>query len=119
MDFQKIGSYLFSIPFIIFGMMHFMMGGQMAGMVPSFIPGGVFWVYLTGLALVLAGVSIIIQKKAKLASLLLAVMLGMFMVFVHIPGLMNEATMQMAMPSLLKDMALAGAALTYSALATD
>ena len=69
---------LYAIPMAIFGLFHFMNGSQMAGMVPSFIPGGIFWVYLTGLALVLAAVAIIIQKQARLASLLLAAMLILF-----------------------------------------
>ena len=93
-----------------------MAGSEMAGYIPSWLPGGVFWVYLTGLALIAACISIIIQKEAKLASLLLALMLGVFILTLHIPGLMNEATMQLSMAALLKDMTLAGAALTYAGI---
>lgn len=46
---SKISRYLYAIPFILFGVFHFLGAGDMAGMVP--IPGGVFWVYLTGLAI--------------------------------------------------------------------
>ena len=52
---------IYAIPFAIFGLMHFMKGGDMAGMVPSFIPGGIFWVYLVGVALIAAAVAIIIK----------------------------------------------------------
>jgi len=62
----------------------------MVGYVPSFIPGGVFWVYLVGLALIAAAVSIIIQKKAKLACLLLAILLMIFVLTIHLPGLFND-----------------------------
>ena len=88
----------------------------MADMVPSFIPWGVFWIYLVGTALIAACVSIIIQKMAKLASLLLALMLLLFILTMHVPGLMNEVTMQMSMMSLLKDMALMGGALTFAGI---
>ena len=57
---SKIGKYLYAIPMVIFGLFHFLNASAMAGMVP--IPGGVFWIYLTGLSLIWAGVSIIIQK---------------------------------------------------------
>jgi uncharacterized membrane protein len=65
-----VARVLFALPFGIFGLLHFMGGQNMAGMVPAWIPGGVFWVYLTGLAHIAATVSIIAQKKARLASLL-------------------------------------------------
>jgi len=114
-----VARYLFAIPFIVFGLLHMMNGSAMAGMVP--IPGGVFWVYLVGLALILAGVSIIMQKMMKLSALLLAVLLLIFILTMHIPGVIGGtgAAMQMSMMSLLKDMALMGAALTYSGLAEN
>lgn len=112
-----VARYLFAIPFIVFGLMHFMAGGDMAGMVPSFIPGGVFWIYLTGLANLGAGVSIIIKKKDKLATLLLGIMLIIFVLTIHLPAVMGGD--QMAMSSILKDLALAGAAFTFSGLASD
>ena len=113
-----VARLLYAIPMALFGIFHFMNGADMAGMVPSFIPGGVFWVYLTGLALVLAAVSIIIQKKARLACLLLALLLIIFVLTMHVPGLSGENA-QMAMPMLLKDTALAGAALAFAGIAKD
>ena len=82
----------------------------MAGYVPSFIPGGIFWVYLVGLALIAAAVAIIIQKQARLACLLLALLLLVFILTMHLPGAMEEATRQMAVSSLLKDFGLMGGA---------
>lgn len=111
-----VARILFAIPMLIFGMMHFMNAGMMAGMVP--LPGGVFWVYLTGLGLVAAAISIFTQKFTKIACLLLAVMLMMFVLTIHLPGVMSgdPAKMQMAMPNMLKDMALAGAALLLAGI---
>ena len=109
---------LYAIPMALFGIFHFLNASQMTGMVPSFIPGGVFWVYLTGLALILAAVSILIQKQARLACLLLALMLIIFVLTIHLPGLGGENA-QMAMPMLLKDTALAGGALAFAGTASD
>ncbi len=106
-----VARYLYAIPFGVFGVIHFINGSAMAGYVPSFIPGGVFWVYLVGVALIAACVSIIIEKYTKMACLLLALMLIIFVLTMHLPGVLNEATMEASMPRLLKDTALAGAAL--------
>lgn len=109
---SKIGKYLYAIPMVIFGLFHFLNASAMAGMVP--IPGGVFWIYLTGLSLILAGVSIIIQKLDDWSSFLLAVLLLVFVLTIHLPGVLAGGEMaQMYMTNLLKDLALAGGALIY------
>jgi uncharacterized membrane protein len=117
-----VARILFALPFGIFGLLHFMGGQNMAGMVPSWIPGGVFWVYLTGLAHIAATVSIIAQKKAKLACLLLAAMLGVFVLTIHLPGVIgaaDEMGRMMSMSAFLKDVALVGAALAFAGLAKE
>jgi len=114
---KTISRYLFAIPFAVFALMHFMMGNDMAGMVPSFIPGGVFWVYLVGLGLLGASISIIIKKKEKLATLLLGIMLLIFVLTISLPAVMGGD--QMAMSNLLEDTSLAGAAFFFSGLAKD
>lgn len=111
-----VARILFAAPFGVFGLIHLGSGPQMANYVPSFIPGGVFWIYLTGLAMLGASISMIIKKFAKLSSFLLAVMLGIFILTIHIPGLGNEATMQMSLTNLLKDLGLAAGALTWSGI---
>lgn len=107
---DKVGRFIFAIPFAIFGIFHFINGSAMAGMVPSFIPGGLFWVYLTGAAHLAASISFIIEKKAHLAGLLLALMLVIFALTIHLPGAMGGED-PAAMTNFLKDIALAGGAL--------
>ena len=107
-----LGRILFAVPFGIFGLFHFMNASDMAGMVS--IPGGVFWVYLTGLALLAAAVSILTNIKAKLALQLLGVMLLVFALGIHLPDVLGGH--DMSMPSLLKDTSLAGAAFWLSGI---
>ena len=99
---------LFAIPMLMFGVFHFMNAEGMAGMAPF---GGVFIVYFTGLALIAAAVSIVIKKKASLATLLLGVFLILTALLVHVPSMSSN---EMAMPMLLKDIALAGGAFFMS-----
>ena len=85
----------------------------MAGFIPSWLPGGVFWVYLTGIVLILASVSLIIQKQVKWAALGLAAFLALTILTIWLPGLSNEAMRQTAMTGILKDLARLGASLTF------
>lgn len=70
-------------------------------------------VYITGIALILAAVSIYIGKYDKLATTLLAVFLLLTALIVHLPGAMDGD--QASMSNMLKDLALAGAAMMYAA----
>ncbi|NQV14087.1 DoxX family protein [bacterium] len=106
---NTIGRYLFTVPFALFGIMHFFSASQMAGMVPTWVPGGILWVYLIGLALVAAAVSFVIQKKTYLAGLLTATLLFVFVFTIYIPALIGGD--MMAMSGILKDIGLAGGAL--------
>ncbi len=98
---------LFALPFGVFGVLHFINAGMMQGIVPSFMPFKAFWVYLTGVALILACISILTKVQIKLASLLLALMLLIFVLTIHLPA----AIKGMSLVNLLKDISLAAAAL--------
>ena len=102
-----LGKWLFAVPMLVFGIMHFMAADQMAGMAP----GGKIMVYLTGIALILAAVSIFMGKMDKLAATLLALMLILFII-PHAQALSGGDESQMA--NILKNIALAGGALLYA-----
>jgi putative oxidoreductase len=106
----NLGKYLFAVPFLIFGAFHLMSADQMGGMVP--IPGGAIWVYLTGLGMIAAAVSIFIGKMDKLATFLLGVMLLIFVFTLHLKGAMDGD--QSSTTNLLKDLIIAGASWMYA-----
>lgn len=106
----KVGRYLFAIPFAVFGVFHFMNTQAMVGMVP--VPGGAFWVYLSGLALIAASVAMLTGKFAVLATRLLALFLLSTALTVWLPVVLGGD--QNAVSNVLKDLALAGAALALS-----
>ena len=85
---------------------------EMAEKVPAFLPAKEVLVYLTGLAHILAAVAILINKKAKLATLLLGIMLASFAFLISLGGFMNQDPASSA--HFLKDIALAGAAFYLS-----
>ena len=106
----KVGRFLFALPLGVFGLMHFMRTDALAGMVP--IPGGAIWVYIVGLALLAATVSILSGKHAVLATRLLGLMLLIFGVSMHLVAVIGGD--QAAMSNVLKDTSLAGGAFILS-----
>lgn len=112
-----IGRIMYALPLLGFGFGHFANANQMAGMVPSYFPAPVVFVYITGVALLAAAVSIIIQKKAKLATMLLGIMLLIFVLTLHLPGMMGGDQTSMAM--FMKDLSMAGAAFFMSSIFSD
>ncbi|MEX0771279.1 MAG: hypothetical protein WD035_11125 [Balneolaceae bacterium] len=103
---STLSRWLYALPFGVFGILHLLNANMMAGYVPGYIPGGVFWVYLTGLGFLLACISILIEKETRLACNLLALMLLIFALTIHLPSALEGD-----MTPFLKDTALAGAAL--------
>jgi len=118
---MKSGRIIFAIPFGVFGIMHFMNAEQMAESILAGWPAAEFFVYVSGLGLIMGSVSIIIRKYERLATLLLALELGIFIATLHIPGLIqgDEAMLPIIMVNLLKDMALMGGALILFGIFTE
>jgi uncharacterized membrane protein YphA (DoxX/SURF4 family) len=92
--------------------MHLLKGQMMAGIVP--IPGGVFWVYFTGLAMIAAVVSLWTGKLTKISMILLGILLLIYALSIHLPGALKPETAMMSLPSLYKDLGLSGAAFFLS-----
>ena len=111
-----LGKILFALPLLIFGIFHLMKAKEMAPHVPSFLPFHIFWIILTGLGLIAAAVSLLINKYVKLAMFLLAVFLLLAILLIHLPSINNTQYEPMG---LLKDMALMGAALFFAAENTN
>jgi putative oxidoreductase len=112
-----IARIIFAIPFAVFGIGHLTSADKMAGMIP--IPGGAFWVYFTGVALIAASISIISGKLTRVACLSLAVFLAIVIFTMQVPNLSNPQMAQMAFSGLLKDTSLLGGALLIAGLYSE
>ena len=108
-----LGKWMLAAPILVFGIMHFMNADAMASMAPF---GGKIIIYITGLAMILAAISIAIGKYDKLASFLLGILLLLFI----IPHAQNLSQNDMEMGNILKNIAMAGGAFMYAtALSKD
>jgi uncharacterized membrane protein len=110
-----IARIFFAMPFLVFGILHLVAGQGMAMAIPAYLPGGVVWVYLTGIALIAGAVSLLVQKLTKEALIGISLFLVATIFMVQAPGLANPDPMmqQMAMSGFFKDLGLLGGALAY------
>lgn len=88
-----LGRILFALPFAIFGLNHFFMTDFFGGMLTTFIPGGGFTIVFTGVLLIVISALIIFKKFVREAAMALAILLTLFILTIHIPHLLNPATM--------------------------
>ncbi len=109
---SSIGRIIYAIPFFVFGILHLVSNGSMVDFVPSWLPFHLLWIYLAGVAFIAASISILTLKYARLACLLLALLLFIFIVTIRIPNLIAGDPMSLTV--LLKDSSLMGAALVIA-----
>jgi putative oxidoreductase len=110
----RVGRILYALVVAFFGINHFLNGTGMQNTVPSFIPGGVFWVYFTGAALLLASISFLIDKQTRLAGLLMAAFLLIIVLTIHLPAVLHapdQSAVRFPLTNLVKDTGLAAGAL--------
>lgn len=128
--FLAAGRFLLAVPMVIFGIEHFLFANFVTMIVPPWIPWHLFWTYFVGIALIAAGLAIIVRKEAQLAGLLLGAMILAFVLLIHLrllaqlpsdlfaanpifgphPGRLNNAC---------KDLGLSGAAFLFAGTQSD
>lgn len=80
------GRIMFSFTMTSFGVSHFYYTDTVENMVPGWIPSHLFWTYFAGVALIGAGVAIILRFRIKLIGNLLGTMIFLWFLVLHIPG---------------------------------
>jgi putative oxidoreductase len=109
-----VARVLFALPFGIFGILHFMSVPSLSKLVP--LPGAELWVYVTGAALIAGSLGMILKIQGKWAALGLALLMLLFILFVHGPGAFDAAQRAVQLPQVLKDLSLMAGALTWAGI---
>ena len=112
-----VSRILFALVMLVFAFSHFTNSTAMSGMIPSFLPQPIIWVYLSGTALTLAAIAFIINKKVKLAGYLLGLLLLIYVFTIHVPNLLDGD--QSAITMVLKDTGLAAAAFFIASVSKE
>jgi uncharacterized membrane protein len=83
--FIPLGRFFLAAFLILCGIEHFMFVEFVTSLAPSWIPGGVFWTYFSGVALIAGGLGIIVPLTSRLAGGLSGLMIFVWVLIVHIP----------------------------------
>src|SRR5256886_10748210 len=75
---QTVGRVFVAVSLVVFGVQHFLYGGFVAGLVPAWMPGRLFWAYFVGGAFLAAAVGILVELLGRPAGRLVG---GMFFFF--------------------------------------
>jgi putative oxidoreductase len=113
----KTGINIFAIPIGILGIIHFLMGSSIAAGLPSFFIAPLILVYISGLALLAASISILTGKYTRLACLLLALLFFIVVLIVDLPTLLNNVSYA-EISMLIKDVVIGGGALVIAAVSS-
>jgi uncharacterized membrane protein len=114
-----LGPVFLAVPIAVFGTEHFTATRILAGMVPGWIPGHLFWALFVGACLISAALSIAVRKYAGIAAALLGLMILLFVLLIHIPGIANTPASQLLWVVALRDLAFSGGALSVAATQKD
>ena len=108
---ERTAQCVFACCAIFFGGAHFAYPAATIPLVPAWLPPSqAFWAYATGLFHIAAGVAVLIGVRARLATMLLAMMYAAFTPLVHLPLLLSDPSNHFYWTENALNLALVGAA---------
>jgi uncharacterized membrane protein len=70
---------------VLAGIQHFLYPEFVKLLVPSWIPGPLFWTYFAAIALIAGGTGLVIPRTTRLAAALSGLMIFLWLVMLHVP----------------------------------
>jgi uncharacterized membrane protein len=111
---MPFGRLFLAIPMAVFGTEHLTDTADIANLVPTWMPAHTFWVYLVGIALIAAALSITVTIQSRLAAMLLGAMFCCFVLLIHVPNIVATAGNRIFWAIGLRDIAFSGGAFAFA-----
>jgi len=110
-----LGRFFLAAFLILGGIEHFIYVDFVARLVPSWIPGHVFWTYFAGVALIAGGVGMSVPLTSRLAAALTGLMIFLWVVLLHIPRAATDLHNSNETTAVFEALAFSGAAFLVAA----
>jgi uncharacterized membrane protein len=110
------GKVLFAASLLVFAIQHFMYADFIATLIPSWIPGKLFFAYFVGVAFSAAAISILTNIQTRLACILLGFMYLFWMIFLHLPRVAADTHIEAEKTSMFIALAFSGIFFTLASL---
>jgi len=81
----EVGRWMFAVSLVLFGVQHLLYAVFIKALIPAWIPWHVFWVHFTGIAFLLAAVSLMTKVQVELTGSLLGLMFLLWVIVLHAP----------------------------------
>jgi uncharacterized membrane protein len=92
---ELIGRIFFAIALIGLGIEHFIFEEFITGRAPEWprglFPGALVWAYVSGVAIIIMGLAILIGKKARIAAILVGILIFIWAFLRHIPVVAGDS----------------------------
>jgi uncharacterized membrane protein len=113
-----LGRILFAASLVVFAVQHLIYGPFVAGLIPTWIPGHLFWAYFVGGAFIAAALAIGSGRLASLAAVLLGTMFFLWVLVLHAPRVAGALHDGNEWTSLFVALAMSGCAFIISGIVT-
>lgn len=93
-----------------FGAEHFAATRGIMQIVPSWLPGPLFWTYFVGVALLAAAASLALRRHVRVAATLLGILFLLFVLLIHLPNVVARPKERLIWAVFLRDLSFGGGA---------
>jgi len=109
-----LGPVFEAVALAIFAAEHFLMARDLAGIVPRWLPGAMFWTYFFGVALLAAAVSLLVWRCVRWSAALLAVFFLLVVATIDLPGLPSSLHERLFWTLTVRETCFAGGAMVLA-----
>jgi uncharacterized membrane protein len=109
-----LGPVFEAVALCIFAAEHFLLARNLMTIVPSWLPGALFWTYLVGTALFAAGISLIAWKYVRWSAPLLALLFLIIVATIDLPNLPKHIHERLFWTLTFRETAFAGGAMVLA-----
>lgn len=112
-----LSNVCYAVPLAVFGALHLYGPQFVQALVPSYMPGRMFWVYFVGCALLAASLSIATRIAVRWSGLLVGIMMFLFVALLYLPSALRHLHARITWTIVFRELSFGGAGWIFAAIA--